>query len=181
MESSVLVAPQLCAAAALASDSNPAGSHLDPDDTALYALNDFSREPPITIGPDRLIVDAMDDMKRLEVQALLVASGRAQQAHAITGLITAADITKRLNGGGADSLAVRDVMTTVGDLPLVHYESLESLTTLDVFTVFQGTGLTHLLVVEQGGADEPPIARGLMSRSSLGSRLHTPASHTLNA
>jgi hypothetical protein len=61
-------------------------------------------------------------------------------------------------------------MTPWNELPLVQYESLQSLTAYDLFEMFQGTGLTHLLVVETHG-DESALARGLVSRATLAKRL----------
>jgi hypothetical protein len=61
-------------------------------------------------------------------------------------------------------------MTPRNELSLVNYESLQTLTALDLYEMFQGTGLTHLLVVEMHG-DDSAIARGLLSRAALTKRL----------
>lgn len=67
-------------------------------------------------------------------------------------------------------LRVADVMTPWNELPVVNYESLQTLTASDVYEMFQGTGLTHLLVIENHG-NESAVARGLLSRASLAKRL----------
>jgi len=64
-----------------------------------------------------------------------------------------------------------DVMTPWNDLSMLSYESLRSLTAYDLHRMFQGTGLTHLLVIEDRG-DESAFARGLISRAALTIRLH---------
>jgi hypothetical protein len=61
-------------------------------------------------------------------------------------------------------------MTPRSELSLVNYDSLRTLTALDLYRMFQGTGLTHLLVVESQGVDSAP-ARGLLSRATLAKRL----------
>jgi inactivated superfamily I helicase len=61
-------------------------------------------------------------------------------------------------------------MTPWNELTVVNYESLQTLTAFDVYEMFQGTGLTHLLVIENHGA-ESAVARGLLSRATLAKRL----------
>ena len=61
-------------------------------------------------------------------------------------------------------------MTPWNELSLVKYESLQALTAVDVYQMFQGTGLTHLLVVELHG-DDSAVLRGLLSRAALAKRL----------
>ncbi len=64
-------------------------------------------------------------------------------------------------------------MTPSDELPVVKYELLQSLTARDLYEMFQGTGSTHLLVVEDHG-NESTVARGLVSRVALTIRLHRP-------
>jgi len=47
-------------------------AHLEPDDSACCALTDFRREYPITVEAESSIDDALNDMNRLSVHALLV-------------------------------------------------------------------------------------------------------------
>jgi len=61
-------------------------------------------------------------------------------------------------------------MTPWNELSLVKYETLLTLTACDLYEMFQGTGLTHLLVVEIHG-DESATAIGLVSRATLAKRL----------
>lgn len=66
-----------------------------------------------------------------------------------------------------------DVMTSSADWPAVSYESLQSLNVSDLYERFQGSGLTHLLVIETLGVGLA-VARGLVSRAALTMRLHRP-------
>jgi len=152
---------------------------LDAGDSAFCALTDFRREYPITVDTDSSIDDALGDMNRLGVHALLVTrqelGGIEQQ---VVGLITYYEIERNrphrfpLAAGSSKRSDVRvaDVMTPWNELSLVKYQSLEMLTAFDLYEMFQGTGLTHLLVVEILG-DDSAVARGLLSRATLAKRL----------
>jgi CBS domain-containing protein len=141
---------------------------LEADDSAFYALTDFRREYPITVDADSSIDEALGDMNRLNVHALLVTrEGPGGADPQVVGLITAYDIERSRSRRHA---AVGDIMTSWNELSLVKYESLQTLTALDLYEMFQGTGLTHLLVVELQG-DDSVLARGLLSRATLAKRL----------
>jgi CBS domain-containing protein len=154
-------------------------AYLERDDSAFYALTDFRRESLITVEADDSIDDALADMNRLGVHALSVTRpGQGDIEQQVVGLITYYDIerirphrypgaTRRSKG---DMIRVADVMTPWNELPLVNYGSLQTLTAADVYEMFQGTGLTHLLVIENRG-DESVVARGLLSRATLAKRL----------
>jgi len=153
-------------------------AYLESNDSAFCALTDFRREDPITVEADSSIDEALRDMNRLSVHALLVTRqevGDIEQQ--VVGLITYYDIERRrphrYRRAAAPSersdIRVGDVMTPWNELPLVHYESLQALTASDLYEMFQGTGLTHLLVVETHG--ESSLARGLISRATLAKRL----------
>lgn len=157
-------------------------TYLDCCDSAFCALTDFRRESLITVEADCPIDDALADMNRLGVHALSVTRQRSENIEQqVVGLITYYDIerirrrrfpqaTKAGNGG---IIRVSDVMTPWNELSLVNYESLHTLTAADVYEMFQGTGLTHLLVIENG-CDDSVVARGLLSRATLAKRLrHT--------
>jgi CBS domain-containing protein len=152
---------------------------LNASDSAFYALTDFELDFPITVDIERTIGEAFRDMNRLGIHALLVTrQGLRGIDPQIFGLITAHDIERAQarhprNGAGMPArrcLKVCEVMTLWEDLSYVKYESLRSLTAMDLYQMFQGTGLTHLLVV-QLHEDEVPVARGVLSRAALGKRL----------
>jgi CBS domain-containing protein len=151
---------------------------LEPNDSAFCALTDFHFDYPITVGPDSSMDDALGDMDRYGVHALLVIRDDVDDLeHQVVGLITHYDIERRNPNrfpGSAKrpqhGLRVSDVMTPWNELSLVHYDSLTDLTAADLFERFQGTGLTHLLVIEMR-IDDSAVARGLISRGALAKRL----------
>lgn len=149
------------------------------DDAAFFAITDFRREYPITVEPECRMEEALADMQRLGLHALLVTrqeqGGFEQQ---LLGLVTAYDIERVLRcrareasmSGGRTDIAVGDLMTSWNELPLIKYESLQDLTVLELHEMFRGTGLTHVLVVETHH-DDSALVRGLVSRASLAKRL----------
>jgi CBS domain-containing protein len=153
-------------------------SALSADDSAYRALVDFHSDYPITEPAGRSVDEAMNDMTRLGVHALVVTKPQAEGSdQQIVGLITSSDIQHLQSHPGKQSVRVEDVMTSWADLPLVKYDSLQEMTALELYRMFQGTGLTHLLVVEDHGS-EAALARGLISRANLAMRLNH-ASRTL--
>jgi CBS domain-containing protein len=154
-------------------------AYLESTDSAFCGLTDFRRSNPITVEADSSIDEALDDMNRLSLHALLVtrqeAGGIEQQ---VVGLITYYDIERRRPHRYSQPAAsmkrsdirVGEVMTPWKELRMLQYESLQSLTASDLYEMFQGTGLTHLLVVETHG-DGSALARGLLSRATLAKHL----------
>jgi len=180
MNSALLVSSQIRPAANLARRAPSDDNDLAPSDAALHAVTDFQREYPITVPANHSIDEALEDMIRLRVHALLVTEHEpdCDERH-IIGLVTSNDIhrarARRGSIGAADcggpmNICVADVMTPREELPLVKYDSLKSLTALDLHEMFQGTGLTHLLVVEIRD-DGSVLVRGLLSRATLAKRL----------
>ncbi len=154
-------------------------THLETSDSAFCALTDFEQEYPITVEEDCCIEDALADMDRLGVHALLVTREDLDTAALqVVGLITYFDIERRHPHRYPHAtvfkehtgVRVGDVMTSCDELALVKYGSLRMLTAFDLYEMFKGTGLTHLLVVETHG-DDVTIARGLVSRGTLAKRL----------
>ncbi len=154
-------------------------AYLQTNDSAFCALTDFRREHPITVDANSSIEDALGDMNRLRVHALLVTRQAGEgTGPQVVGLITYYDVEQRrphrypesAASSGRSDVRVGEFMTPCNELPLVKYDSLQSLTAYDLYQMFQGTGLTHLLVIEPNG-DESAVARGLVSRAALAKRL----------
>ena len=144
---------------------------LGPDDAAVYAMTDFRRECPICIPPNRSIDEALGDMNRLGIHALLVTQPQDTTGHdEMLGLITSYRMQERRASGCRNVSTVSQIMTPWQDLALVNYRSLQYLNVSEVYQMFQGTGLTHVVIVETHD-DDSAIARGLISRSALASRL----------
>lgn len=176
-----LVVPSRVRSAASLIDQNVAKDHnyLHATDSAFCALTDFRQEYAITVDAHSTIDSALADMVRLGVHALLVTEEEIELGDfQVLGLITAYDIERErphrslgsANLGVLKTIKVVDVMTPWNELPVVHYKSLQTLTAADVYRMFQGTGLTHLLVIDLYG-DECAVARGLLSRATLAKRL----------
>jgi len=145
---------------------------LDPHASAQEAFTDFRRDAPLSVDVQCPISHALAEMARLGVHSLLVTRcGSAQAEPFVVGLVTRASLARRVRRAAQLApVSVADVMTPWQELPLVHVESLESVSALDMYERFQGTGLTHLLVVEASG-EECVLARGVISRLSLARRL----------
>ncbi len=156
--------------------SRPANgeSDLEPDDRALAAITDFMHEYQVTVRPDLPIHDALITMICARVHALVVTEEASESSRQlVVGLITSQAIQAVLRKRHQHmDTPVRDVMTPWIELPLIHYESLRPLTVQDLYERFQGTGLTHFLIVESG-AHESTIARGLVSRAAVATRLRS--------
>jgi CBS domain-containing protein len=153
---------------------------LEPDDSADYAMTDFRRECPICVPPSRFIEEALEDMNRLGIHALLVTRPQDTTGHdRMLGLITSYRIQQRrvyehrlpkpLRGYGS-VCTVGEIMTPWEELALVNYRSLRYLNVSEVYQMFQGSGLTHVVIVETHD-DDSVIARGLISRAALANRL----------
>ena len=137
MENALAVPPRIRPAAALNERSAVNdNAYLDSDDSAFRALTDFRREIPFTVEADRCIEDALADMNRLGVHALLVARQEFGAAELqVVGLITYCDIERKhlhrhLHSSvfrERSGVRVGDVMTSCDELALVKYESLQTL------------------------------------------------------
>jgi CBS domain-containing protein len=143
-------------------------------DPAVHGMTDFMHKFPMSVVPERPIDEALSDMMRFGVRALLVISGEN-----VVGLITSYDIegarplefSQRSNITQREYIRVGDIMTEWEDLPTVDWSTMQSARIADLLEIFHGVGLMHLLVVEgeQGGA--PTIVRGIISRARIDRRL----------
>ncbi len=179
MDNASLVSSRVRPASSLRERIVAAEDNWGPTDSAICALTDFQLDFPITVDAEASIATAFKDMTRLGIHALLVTRrGLRGVVPQVEGLITAHDIDRarpkrRAYGGLAHlptHLRVVDVMSSWDELSCVKYESLNCLTALDLYLMFQGTGLTHLLVVEVH-YEEITVARGVLSRAALAKRL----------
>jgi CBS domain-containing protein len=180
MDTSLVVSSRVRSAASLAEQNVANGDDdLQPSDSAFCALTDFRQEPPITVDAGSSIDAALAEMMRLGVHVLLVTDEEFERGDLrVLGLITAYDIERQRphrSPGTIEfhvprAIKVAEAMTPWNELSLVNYESLQTLTAQNLYEMFQGTGLTHLLVVDRHG-DDSAIARGLLSRSTLAKRL----------
>jgi CBS domain-containing protein len=160
------------AASLLARTTTSDACPLDEAESAIHALTDFELDFPITVDIGASVDDALADMDRLGIHALLVVSScaPADQNPAVVGLVTTYVIERARHKGQLAGMSVGDVMTPWDHLSFVNYDSLRSLTANDVHEMFQGTGLTHLLVVESP-CNDTLMVRGVLSRATVARRL----------
>ena len=146
------------------------GQFLEPTDPAIHVVTDFTREHPATIDEDRQIDDALADMVRQGVRALLVV--RDQR---VVGLITSYDIQgerplqflQSSTYSHHRDIRVGHIMTPWDELQAVEWEHLQSARAGDLLAVLEEAGVTHLLVVDAANKSEAPTVRALVSRARL--------------
>jgi CBS domain-containing protein len=142
-------------------------------DAAVAVMTDFAHEHPITVTESRRIDDALEDMIRFGVRALLVVDGDE-----VSGLITSYDIQgerplKFLQNSTYtrhDEVQVGHVMTPLEQVPALDWEDVRAARVADVLEVFRACEATHLVVLERDLAGGW-LVRGLMSRTRLARQL----------
>jgi CBS-domain-containing membrane protein len=174
MENALLVTSWIRTGSA---QSDASSSQLLRSGPALCVLTDFSREEPNTVPSDRTVDAALIHMEQARVQALPVTRAlRGSSKQQVIGLVTFQDIRRQRAGlhqqrpRHASDVRVNDVMTPWEGLSPVNYDSLRSVTAGELYETFQGTGLTHLVVVETH-ENNCVYVRGLLSRATLARRL----------
>jgi CBS domain-containing protein len=146
------------------------GQRLELSDPAIYAITDFKRDYPMTVEAERQIDDALTDMIRLGVRALLVAKEQR-----LVGLVTSYEIQgerpmqflQSSNYNRHQDIRVMDVMTPWDELFALDWESVESARAGELVAVFEQINLTHLLVIETDRKTSRSVVRALASRSRL--------------
>ena len=145
------------------SDGKPIG----PEEPAILAITDFTRETPITVDEDRPIDAALEDMVRFGVRALLVLRERR-----IVGLITSYDIQGErplqfLQNSTYEhhrDVRVGHIMTPWNELLSLDWDAVRHARAGELLDVLRRVGRTHLLLIERG-ADRRSVVRGLASRA----------------
>jgi CBS domain-containing protein len=146
------------------------GQPLQMDDPAIYAITDFKRDYPMTVDAERQIDDALSDMIRFSVRALLVAKEQR-----LVGLITSYDIQgerpmqflQSSNYSRHQDIRVMHVMTPWDELVALDWEQLEAARAGDLLMLFEQSNLTHLLVVAVDRKTSSSTVRALVSRARL--------------
>ena len=146
------------------------GQRLEPGDPAIYAITDFKRDYPMTVEPERQIDDALTDMIRLGVRALVVAKEQR-----LVGLVTSYDIQgerpmqflQSSNYSRHQDIRIMHIMTPWDELLALDWESVESARAGELWALFQRTNLTHMLIVEVDRKTSHSVVRALASRARL--------------
>jgi hypothetical protein len=150
------------------------GQRLEPGDPAIYAITDFKRDYPMTVEPERQIDDALTDMIRLGVRALVVAKEQR-----LVGLVTSYDIQgerpmqflQSSNYSRHQDIRIMHIMTPWDELLALDWESVESARAGELWALFQRTNLTHMLIVEVDRKTSHSVVRALASRARLARQL----------
>jgi CBS domain-containing protein len=138
-------------------------------DPAINAMNDFSRQYPVTVDEDRQIGAALSDMARLGVRSLLVVNELT-----VVGFITSYDIEgerpiqyiQQFHDVRRNEVQVGHVMTRWHDLVTLNWSDVKKVRVTDVLQALRDTNLMHLLVVETE-SDRTSSVRGLFSRARI--------------
>lgn len=141
---------------------------LRPSDLALRVMTDFARHDAFTIEEDRPIEEALDDMFRLGVHALL-----ATRDDRVTGLVTSYDIQgerprqliRRSPNLRREHIRVHDIFTPWSELPAIGWETVRQARVSDLLEIFNEAQCTHLAVLETAG--KSVLVRGLISHMWL--------------
>lgn len=150
------------------------GRYLEPGDSAIHAVTDFTREYPATVDEDRQIDDVLNDMIRIGVRSMLV-----MRELLIVGLITSYDIQgerplqflQTSNYTRHQDIRVGHVMTPREKLTALDWNVIQSARAGDLLQLLEDTDLTHLLVIDAGKVNAAPIVRGVVSRARLARQL----------
>ncbi len=145
------------------------GDRIQLYDPAINAMNDFSRQYPVTVDEDRQIGAALNDMARLGVRSLLVVNDLK-----VVGLITSYDIEgerpiqyiQQFHDVRRNEVLVGHVMTRWHDLVTLSWAAVKKARVSDVLQALRDTNLMHLLVVE-AESDGSTSVRGLFSRARI--------------
>lgn len=138
-------------------------------DPAVNAMNDFSRQYPVTVDEDRQIGAALSDMARVGVRSLLVVNELN-----VVGFITSYDIEgerpiqyiQQFHDVRRNEVLVGHVMTRWHDLVTLNWAAVKTARVTDVLQALYDTNLMHLLVVETEG-ERTSFVRGLFSRARI--------------
>src|ERR1700733_2283050 len=122
------------------------GQFLESDDPAIHAVTDFTLVHPATVDEERQIDDALADMVRLGVRALLVV--RDQR---IVGLVTSYDIQgerplqflQSSTYSHHRDIRVAHIMTPWQVLTAINWETLQTMRAGDLLQLLDHAGMTH--------------------------------------
>jgi CBS domain-containing protein len=146
-----------------------AEAHVALTDSAEQVVTDFIWEEPVTVPEERSIDDALRDMIRAGVRALLVMRGDA-----VTGLITSYDIQGErplqfLAAAGYsrhDEIEVGHIMTPWERVPTLDWQRVSRARVSEIESFFSDSQATHAVLVEHSD-QVGTFVRGVVSRARL--------------
>ena len=145
-------------------------------DPALCVVTNFAWEQPVTVAATCSVDEALEEMMRAGVRALLVV-----REAVVTGLITSYDIhgerpLQYLAASGLrrhDEIEVGHVMTPWEHVPSFDWRTLARAWVSDLVTYFVKSPATHVVVIEHAEHAQT-FVRGLLSRTRLARQLGRP-------
>jgi CBS domain-containing protein len=134
-------------------------------------MTDFTESPAFTIGANCPIDDALDEMFRRGVRALIV----LDEDHVVVGLVTSYDVqgerTRRCLAGHPirqrEDVRVREILTPSGQCSAIDWHRLQSVRIEDVLEVFRSSDSPYLIVLEAHNETTAGLLRGIISRTRL--------------
>ena len=140
-------------------------------DSAVRVMTDFAASQAFTVSADRGIDDALDEMFRRGVRALIVLG----EDNAVVGLITSYDIQgertreylERQPTRHREQVNVSEILTPCGQWTAIEWRRVQAARIGDVLELFMSTGSPYLLVLEPGTETTPGLLRGIISRTRL--------------
>lgn len=161
------------AAVTVSHSLRPAPEHhlLRRSDSAVRAMTDFATSPAFTVSAECTIDDALDEMFRRGVRALIV----LDQQGAVLGLVTSYDIQgeriqQRLESQPArrrEDVKVREILTPCGQWTTIEWQGIQAARIGDVLDIFLSTGAPYLIVLEASDEAAAGLLRGILSRTRL--------------
>jgi CBS-domain-containing membrane protein len=137
----------------------------------MRVMTDFAASPAFTICADCAVDDALDEMFRRGVRALLV----LDEEDAVVGLITSYDIQgeraqqylEDQPNRRREELRVREILTPCGAWTSIDWHEAQSARVGDVLAIFRSTNSPYLIVLEASTETAPGLLRGIISRTHL--------------
>ena len=140
-------------------------------DSAVRVMTDFAASPAFTVSADCGIDDALDEMFRRGVRALIA----LDEDEAVVGLVTSYDIQGNRTRQFLEShptrqrehMSVRDILTPCGQWSTLEWDWIQSARIGDVLEIFRSTGAPYLIVLEASHESTPGLLRGILSRTRI--------------
>lgn len=143
------------------------------DSPAQDVFTDFKYKEPKKISPDTLSNKALEEMKNLNVKALIVIDHHEH----ILGLVSSRDIQGVKAGMAArehdvkpTEVTVKMVMTPVDQLHVLGMKDLSNARVGHIVRLLHDKGLQHLLVVEEDQSHKQTV-RGIFSATRISRQL----------
>jgi len=128
-------------------------------------------ESPLTVRPTMRASAAIAMMRDASTSAALVThASRDVPYDRVVGLVTSQKLQQALLGRWEPELVVSDEMYPWEEISIVNAASVRSLTAEQLYAMFRGTGLSHVVVVDNA-EDSYSYVVGLLSRAALAQRL----------